>query len=226
MKLQIDDSTETKALATITSQSTDVLTNATIKISNQSDYDLVASAVKAIKPILKEIDEAFDQSIDAAHASHKAALAAKDKYAAPLKLADKMARVSMSDWVTIQDRIRQETQRQAERERQAAEAKARQEQEAEAAAEAAALADLGLSLQAQVVPPVTVSILPAVQEQPKTEGVFFVETWSYTIVDSLLIPPSFMMPNDVAIMAMVKTMKGLTKIPGIAVEMKKVPRIR
>lgn len=207
----------------IIQQSMNVLSDAKITINSQEDYDTVASAVKLIKPILKEIDEAFDPSINAANLAHKAALAAKARYADPLKSADKAARSSMSVWVTAKEKQLAAARLKAEQDRKAKE----DQDKADQIAEAETLADLGFGDLAGTLSE-QVFIVPAakVPDMPKTDGVSFVETWTYEILDELALPREYLMPDHAKLAKYTKAMKGMTNITGLKVSMTKEPRIR
>lgn len=110
----------------------------------------------AIKKMRREIDEAFDPIIEAAHRAHKVALDKKRKYIEPVDAAEKMVKGKIGVYLTEQERIRKEAERRAweaeqekirvqqeerrkaqEAERQAAEERRRIEEKARRAAEEA-----------------------------------------------------------------------------------------
>lgn len=130
-------------------------------------------------------------------------------------------------------RARQE----AELARQAAELKAKQEAERKAAEEAfknspAELAKAKARMEAEQAEAkrrleeearakmVDTSALPTKADKVETgEGRTVVQTWTFDIVDESLIPRQFLIPNLVAIKAMVTALKDKSNIPGIKVRM-------
>jgi hypothetical protein len=52
---------------------------------------------------------------------------------------------------------------------------------------------------------------------PKQDGISKRVNWRYEVVDESKVPREFMSPSDLKIGAVVRSQKGLTKIPGVRV---------
>lgn len=120
---------------------------AAIIIRDQGSMAIANDFSIAIKKMRREIDEAFDPIIEAAHVAHKIALDKKRKYIEPVDAAERMVKGKIGAYLTEQDRIRREAERrawEAEQEKIRAQQEARRrEQEAirKAEAERQAIAD-------------------------------------------------------------------------------------
>ena len=182
---------------------------------------------KSLKDMMKEVDEAWDKNIKLWHEGHKNALADKARYYQPLDTASRTVKKLMSDYDLAQERIRiaeqrhlEEIARKAEEERllqeailAEAEARASGASKEEAAQEAAAIIEKPV-----YVPPV---ILP--KETPKIQGGPVYRTiWKFQIIDKSLIPRVYLVPDEVKIGGVVRSLKGQTNIPGIRVYEEKV----
>lgn len=98
-----------------------------IVIRDQDSMSAANDFSIAIKRMRKEIDEAFDPIIEAAHVAHKIALDKKRKYIEPVDAAEKMVKGKIGAYLIEQDRIRKEAERRAW---EAEQAKIRAQQEA------------------------------------------------------------------------------------------------
>ena len=181
-----------------------------------------------IKKMRKRVDETFDDLIDQAHKSHKALVARKRTFTDPLDTAERTVKGKMSAFMAEEER-----KRAAEEARLRKEAEERQRAEAEAARraeeerrlnEAAALEAAGHqeAAQALIEEPVVVPVAPppaviVPSRVPRMAGVSPRETWKFRIIDESKIPREFLMVNESAIGAMVRSQKGQTRIPGVEV---------
>lgn len=192
-----------------------------------------------IKALRKEIGETFDPLITKAHSAHKAAIDAKKKVETPVAEAETIVKRGMALYQEAQERIAAQAAEEArkERERLEAEERAREaeerrrlEREAEdrrlaeaAAAEAAGDAEtaeriLELPPEVVFVPPAAPSFVPPPPPEPvKVAGVSFSEKWEYEVFDERQLPREYTMRDDKKIGAVVRAMKGETKIPGVRV---------
>jgi hypothetical protein len=105
-----------------------------------------------------------------------------------------------------------------EQEERAAIARANAEQE-ELQRRSTAAAAKGNERRAAELAARAASVVPAAPELAplKAKGISFGELWGYDVMDELLIPREYLMIDHAKIRAVVKAMKGATKIPGIAV---------
>lgn len=115
LKLIETEEVETKALSIVDQAKAVVVTDA-------KTYTAAGMMWKAIKDMMKEVDDTFDGIIKKAHEAHKEAIAKKAKYYQPLDLASRQVKKLMSDYDLEQERIRR-----AEEERLAAIARAEEE---------------------------------------------------------------------------------------------------
>jgi hypothetical protein len=181
-------------------------------INNSDDYVAAGSLWTTIKGIMKQVDDSFDPIISKAHASHKEAVAQKAKIYDPLKSVYVYVKGVMSAWDVEQERIRKaeetrlrEVARKAEEERLLTEAIA-----AESAGEkeeAAAIME-----EPVYVPPIVLQ-----KAVPKVQGMSFRTIWKFRIKDVNAIPRQYMVPNEVAIGGVVRSLKASANIPGIEV---------
>lgn len=167
--------------------------------------DFVADAIKAIKKALGTYDaeqrrlreEAERKAAEAARKERErqAAEAAKAEAAARAKRA---AEEEKARKLEEQGRIAEaEAKRAAAEEREAARLR-----EAEAQRQAAAM-----------LPPAPVIHAP----KPEVKGISTRETWTFEIIDPMLLPREYLVPNEQAIRGVVKALKNATNIPGVRV---------
>lgn len=183
------------------------------KIVDQQTYNAAAEMLLGIKDLRKQIDETFDPIIKSAHEAHKTACDAKKKAESPLADAESIIKRMIGAWSIEQERIRREAEERARIEA----AKLEEEMRIQAAVNAAE-AGADTETVAQIMETPQPIIMPTVA--PTFESAVGISTrkvWKYRIVDEKLIPREFLMPNERAISAIVKGMKGKTNIPGIEV---------
>jgi hypothetical protein len=177
-----------------------------IVIQSQDDYDMTASFLQYLSRGMKAVSEKFDPTIDAAHKSHKAAIALKKEFMDPLVEAERTTKRKMVSFDEERERQERERQRIAQEEARkkaeadAAEAARLAKEEADrkaaaALAEAAQLEAQGEShlaeivLQAAaeeekaapvVVMPVAAPVVAPISA-PKTSGIAKTEDWKWGI---------------------------------------------
>lgn len=190
-------------------------------VTNEAEYLCAAGFLKRVKNILKQITETFDRPIADAHAAHKSVIAAKKKHADPLTAAERTVKGKMLAWQ------RAETDR-LEAERREVEAAERKREEERRLAEAERLEVQGRTAEAEAVIDEPVYIPPVVMPPaaPKVAGISSRRVWKYRIVDVNLIPRQYMIPNDVAIGAVVRSMGKAMNIPGVEVYQEDVMAVR
>lgn len=185
-----------------------------LTVIDKEDYEFACNFLQFIATRKKQVEETFDPIIEKAHAAHKEALNQKKKFMDPLIGADVNVRAKVSQWRNAEERKRQDEERRLQEQ-------AKREADERALQEAAALEASGDKELAQMVieeaasAPAPVVVLPTMV--PKQEGVSARRTWKFRIVNESLIPREFLMVNEVAIRAMVKAQKNMTKIPGVEV---------
>lgn len=183
-----------------------------ITIATTEDYLKAASFLKSIKALRKEVDGVFDPMQTTAHANWKAIVEQHNKADAPLKEGETIIKREMSKYDTEQERIRA-----AEQQRQD-EARRRQEEE-ERLANAIALEEQGRGREAEVVlecpAPIPVSVVA--KDVPKVAGISYRDNWKFEIENLGEVPREYMTPDMVKIGAVVRALKGGTRIPGVRV---------
>lgn len=186
-------------------------------ITTETEYRDADRFGKAAKALLAEIDAAFDPIIEAAHASHKTALAQKKKQSAPVEEVKRIIADKMGTW------YRAEQARVAE-ERRKAEAEARRIAEEEALRVAEELAAAGMHEAADVAMEAPVVERVVVAEAPKIEGVSYRETWSAEVVNLAELVKAaaerpelmaFLKADEVKLNGAARTYKNTYRIPGV-----------
>lgn len=192
---------------------------AALVIRGQRELDRAAELRGQAKSWLEELGTIFDKEIAARHMLHKAALALKNYFAAPLETSVEI----LNRKVVAFDR---EQQRQREQERIRLENEARKKAEEEAAIAAAKATEAGASKaeikeiqrQVEIAPPIaapepvyrppTISI-----RQAWTAEVTNHEDFCRAAVEAGLF--NLLTPNQTALNAMAKSQKGYAKLQGV-----------
>lgn len=165
-----------------------------------------------IIPMERKIDETFDPIIKAAHAAHKQALSKKAEVLQPVELAKQTVKRAMGAYSAEIERQRREEAEAARREAQRI-----AEEKALAAAQAAQnRGDMEAADRALEAPPtVVVKIESQVERQPEVKGVSTRKTFRFEIIDPESIRREFLMPDEVKIGKLVRTMgKGAESMVG------------
>lgn len=200
----------------------------------RSDEDLQTAndRLRSIKALMKAIDEGFDDVIARAHEAHKAAVAAKKRYYAPLQESEALIKRAMGAY---HEAVLRERERIAREEREREEAKARELAKAEALdraaaeskdrAEAATLRQMASESIGQAAALESIDT-PSIPHRPQVEGTSFVDVWQFEVVDATLIPRTYLTVDLPAIGREVRIRKGDTRIPGVRVYATKSVRTR
>lgn len=213
-----------------------------IVIETADDYEMTASFLQMIAARKKEVDATFDPIITKAHEAHKEALAQKKKFTDPLIEAERTTKGKLIAFSTEQERLRkieearlaeiarqEQAAAQAEADRMAKieadriqEAALREASQLEAQGESV-LADIVLQHAADSIAmsPLAMPVMaaPVVVQSivPKAAGLATTDVWKFEVTDEALIPRQFLSVNLQSIGAVVRTQKGLAKIPGVRV---------
>ena len=178
-----------------------------LMIVDQATFARGAEMRKTIKLYLAEVKRITAPVVTAAHGAWKAALAQQQGLEAKALEAEKILNKALGAYEQAQraiaDAVRLENQRIQD------EAKKRAEAQAKAT---------GAPVQAVVVftpPP------PAV---PKAEGLAFVDTWKFEVVDLAAVPTEYKVVDEKRIGAVVRALKGETRIAGVRVYCERTPR--
>lgn len=183
-----------------------------IKIKDVESYKKAAELLLQIKDLRKEIDDAYDDIIKAAHDAHKKAITKKKKYEEPLAEAERIIKPSIAAYQAEQERKRREEEARLAEE-------ARKKEEDERLAKAIEAEDEGMSDVAEeileepaYVPPPVVPVAT-----PKVSGISTRTVYKFRIIKPELIPNQYKVIDEKAIAAVVRTLGYRSNIPGIEV---------
>jgi hypothetical protein len=185
-----------------------------LRIISTDDYEYACTFLQLIATRKKQVAEAFDPVVEAAHDAHKKSVAQRAKYMNPLLEAEKDVKAKVGLYHSEQERQRRAQERELQ---QAAAAQAQADAAAQAEQlEAAGESDLAeIVTQEAAVAPAPLVVLPS--PVPKVKGIAQKQNWKWRVVDASLVPREFLSINEAAIGAVVRTQKELAKIPGIEV---------
>lgn len=192
---------------------TSVQTVATsLAIINNESYTEAGRLLTTIKKVEKTIKEYFKPLKDNAHRAWKAICDRENEEIDKLLPSRLYLDKQMTSYNLEQERIRRVTE---ERLRQEA-VKREEEERLQAALQAEkegnkAEAEAILSEPVFVPPP----IVP--KETPKVNGLTMVTDWKWKLADINLVPRQYLITNDTAINAVVKSLKDKCNIPGIEI---------
>lgn len=197
-----------------------------LRVRDETDYASAGDFLLALRGLRRSIDDTFDAPIAAAHAAHRAAIAAKKKHADKVDEAERIVKREMGRFLKDQEdrRLAHETALEA---RAQAEAEARRAQEVErlaAAGEtvaAAAVAAEPLEVPAVFVPP----------SVPHVSGISARKTYRAVVTDLLAlvaavasrrVPKEALLANQPFLNAQARDQKQALGWPGVAVEEEQV----
>ena len=212
--------TETKALSIIDQAHAIIITD------NES-YTRAGGLWKEIKKMKEEVNNVFKPIIDAAHKSHKEALAQKAKIYDPLDDASREVKGAMSVYDEEQERIRREKEIALRKEamKREEEARLRAAMEAEKAGQKEAAEQI---LEAPIVEPVVV----APKEVPKMNGGPVYHTvWDMKVesFETLVMAVAngkaninALLPNEVFLRSQARSLKNTMDFPGVKVFSRRV----
>lgn len=188
------------------------------------DYKYGTEALRRIKRQRQFLDSVHRPSIRAAKTAHEEAIKA-------FRTLDSLLEVAFD---TVKERCEKWQQDQlAEQKRQldamkvtvsapaiAAESDKQLAQAFDAAVESGDTAKAAHLLNQAAMPPVMQAILPPAPPPvtafvPKVEGISSSTNWTYDVVDESIVPREYMTLDKKKVAAVVKAMKGDTRIPGI-----------
>jgi hypothetical protein len=165
------------------------------KVTDQESLESANKLLVTCKQTIKYVEEHYDADLTAAQekkkaaeAERKAVVAEIDRFRVPLTKAESMVKRQMSEYLREQERIRQETER-----------KRREEEEAKRL-------DAAINTGREEVLDKPI----AVEKEPEPElakGTYTTKVWKYEIIDKQKINPEFLIPDEKAIGATVRSMK-------------------
>jgi glycyl-tRNA synthetase beta subunit len=190
-----------------------------VKIEDAKSYEVAGFLWKTIGEVMKEVDETFDPIISATHKAHTQACDQKKKYYVPLDKAKRDVKGLMSNYEQEQERVRlaeqkrlEEIARKEEEERRLLEAI---EAEEEAKANGATAQEAAQEAEAIISEPVYTPPVVLPKSTPKVSGLSFRTIWKFRIKDINVIPRQYMIPDEKAIGAVVRSSQGRIRIAGV-----------
>lgn len=191
-------------------------------ITDTGSLALASEFLRSIKEYRRLVGDAFDGIIETQRTALDEARHQKAKYEEPATQAETCVKRKIGTYHAEEEKKARE-----EAERQRAEARRAAEEETLKRAQEAEESGFDEAVDSILSEPVKpVPVIPVRQAVPKTAGVSVRTTWQYTIVDRDALPREYLMPDEKKIGAMVRAMKGETKIPGVQVFDEKVVSAR
>lgn len=201
-------------VAEIESETTTLQTRASaLTIESPAEYTDAAEFLKAVRRVVKQVDDTFAQVIKDAHTLHRNLTTKRNEHREPLYAAEREIKQRMGAWSAEQERIRVQAE-QAERKRLAAEAEMRRLEEAETLEETGQSEAADAILEAPPPPPPPVVIPTNV---PKPKGISVRLAWRFRIVDMSLVPDKYKTIDEKKIAGVVRALKKDANIPGVEV---------
>jgi hypothetical protein len=191
-------------------------------ILDQESLEFVSRFLDNIRDWRARIAERLDPLIQAAHKAHKEAVALKKEAEEPLIAAEGLAKKMVGDYLEAERRLREEAERKI---REAEEAKRKADTELE---KAALLEQVGANDKAAELMAAAEAIEAAapkpdpLPEKAVAPGLTTREVWRYEITDPMKLPRAYLMPDESAIGAAVRTQKARCEIAGVRIWMERV----
>lgn len=185
-----------------------------LRIVSTDDYELACTFLQLIARRKLQVGETFDPIVEKAHAAHREAVAQRKKFLDPLLQAESITKGKIAAY-------RADVERQRRTEERKLQAAATAQAQADATAQAEQLKAAGepelaeITIREAADAPAPIVVLES--SIPKQNGISGRTNWKYRIVDESLIPREFLSPDPVKIGAVVRSQKGLARIPGIEV---------
>jgi hypothetical protein len=206
----------TREVATVETQAKE------LKVVDAASYIAAGELWKGIKALRAKVADTFDDIIKAAHLAHKKAVEKKKMHDGPLDAAERMVKQAMSVYDLEEEKKRQAEQRRLEEiARKAAEEQALMDAiaaEDEAKRNGATKEEAAQEAETVMAEPVYVPPVVLPKATPKMQGGPVYRTiWKFRIKDVNAIPRQYMVPNEVAIGGVIRSLKGQANIPGIEV---------
>lgn len=159
-----------------------------ITIKTEEDFNLAAGIVVKIRGIKNRILDAVNPFVESADKAHKDAVAQRKKLLAPSEAAESALKNAMDAYARAE-----------------AEKKRKEEEAFQKKMEAAKTPEAMEKIIAKA---------PAPTVLPKAAGVITVEEWSGTVINAAILPREYLIPDYDKLIAITKTLKNDTAIPG------------
>jgi hypothetical protein len=224
---------ETKALSMPDTKALDAKTNTlvvnaqAIMIANDETYAVGGDYLQMLRSLKQEIDNTFDDSIRAAHATHKTIIAARDKHRKPVLDAEGIIKNKMGEYHRIQERKLKEEENHL-KEMACKEEELDRHQRAEALIEQGRPEEALKLLDEPVEPP---PVIMHKTTAPKIKGIQTKEVVKAEVTDLMVLikavaageaPENLIQANMPAVNKMAQALGKSMKVPGIRVYSDKV----
>jgi len=168
-----------------------------------------------IKTLRKEIAETFNPIIEKAHLTHKEAVAQKKRHEEPLKEAEQILKLRVSNYLEKLEKKRREMERLLKEEEERIERE--KEENLKKAQEAIESGDTKTATELVEKAETALPTVEVPREEPLPDETQIRKLWKWKVVDKDAIPREFLKPDNVEISAVVRSLKENTRIPGIKV---------
>lgn len=178
-------------------------------IASQADLELGANFLREIKTAQARVADLFDPPIQAAHKSHKAAIAAKHTVAEPLREAERALKGKIGTYQQEEEQKRRKLEAELR-------AKAQREEEERRLEEAARLEKDGRQEEAEALieEPVPAPVV-VVPKPAAPAGVSTRKVWRFRVINPKAIPLEFMKPDEQKLGAYARSMKEQALVTGV-----------
>ena len=195
-----------------------------ITVNDPDAFVKASEQVKALNSVGDEINELMEPFIKKLFAAHRAATAIRSSYLGPIQDETKRLKLEREQFAAEQERQRRKAEQEAQEQ-------ARQAEEARLIEEARQAAAEGDSVAAEAILEEAVTVeAPAVvlpSTVPQVQGVSFRSVWEWSLVDITKLKPEFLIANEKAIGANVRSMhkqaETLVGAGAISVTERKIP---
>jgi hypothetical protein len=187
-----------------------------IELKTDEDVEEAAIWLRKNKQTQKIVKDFFEEERASTYAAYKAVTDKIKQYTDILTKTERTVKSKMGTYQIEKERKRREE----EAKRRAEEEKRRREEEAKQIE--AEKAGKPAPIPAPELPPA-----PVIQEEEKApEGISYIEAWTFEVEDMSKIPLEYLAVDEKKIRAVVKSLKGDAKIPGVRVFAEKQVRAR
>lgn len=185
---------------------------ATIRIEDETTAMQAGEFLRKNKETQKFVKDYFEDARASTYKAYKEVTDQIKFFVGKLEKAEKAVKRKVSDYQMEQERIRREEERRLAEE-------ARKKEEERRLAQAIETGDEEV-LDTPIETP-TIKI----DAPRKTEGISYVDKWTYEIQDVSQIPREFLIPDERKIRSYVTNLKARAKIPGVRVYADKTVRV-
>lgn len=182
-----------------------------LEICGDEEYRQGSELLLAVKDLLKKIETDFEKSKKLAYGAWKSVVALEKGYQDPLLNAERIIKSKLSAFIQHRERVRREEQTRLQE-------IVRKREEEKRLAEAVYAEQAGMPEISKQILETPAFVPPVVVPGPeKIEGVHSKKVWKYQITDPAAIPREYLLVDEKAIAARVRTMGDRACIPGVSV---------